>query len=183
MPFTLLFFIAPLRHKGLDKDNQGFGVAQVMFEIEYIQTLMMKPASVLYKTIGTILTLLSGFSVGIHGPITHIGGAVGSNIANFFKMNDEDTRVLIGCGVAGCMAAAFQSPIFATLFVAEIIFKKRYFDMMSTILLSALSGYFIAWSIHPEPYLKIHAITSTFQIKYTLHFIILGLIMGLVASL
>lgn len=181
MPLVLLAFIAPMRKNGLDKQNQGFGVAQVMFEIEYIQTLMMKPASVLNKTIGTILTLLAGFSVGIHGPITHIGGAAGSNIAHIFDLSDDDTRVLIGCGVAGCMAAAFQAPIFATLFVAEIIFKKRFFDMMSTILASALSGYLVARAINVQAFISVEDLTSTFSITHTPHFIALGLLMGLIA--
>lgn len=183
LPFSLIFVMATLRQYGLDKENQGFGVSQVMFEIEYIKTRMMNPMSVFFKTIGTIITLLSGYSVGIHGPITHIGGAIGSSTAHFFKMSNDETRVLIGCGVAGCMAAAFHAPIFATLFVVEVIFKKRFFDMIGTILLGAISGYFVAWTIKPEPYLDIHTIATVFQIKYIPHFILLGLIMGLMSAL
>ena len=181
LPFTMVLILAPLRHYALSKDNQGFGVSQVMYEIKFIKTRMMNPTSVVYKIVGTIVTLLSGFSVGIHGPITHIGGAVGSNMAHIFKMTDDETRVLIGCGVAGCLASAFHAPIFATLFVVEVIFKKRFFDMMGTILLSGFSGYFIAHLINPTPYLEISAVLNAFDLKYTLHFIILGLIMGTVA--
>jgi len=183
LPLTMFVVVASIRRFGLQEDNQGFGVSQVMYEIEFIKTRLMSPTSVALKTFGTFITLLSGFTVGIHGPITHLGGAIGSNLAFRFKMSEDDTRVLIGCGVAGCMAAAFKAPIFATLFVVEVIFKKRYFDMMGTILLASISGYFITRFFDSEPLMHVASLQTKIDLTYIPHFVLLGLAMGLVACL
>lgn len=178
LPLSLVIFVVPIRKFLLSKNNQGFGVAQVMYEIEHIQTQVMKPISVFYKILGTFITLLSGYSVGIHGPVAHLGGAIGSNIAYNFKISDDESRVLIGCGVSACLSAVFNAPIFATLFVVEIIFKKRYFDTIGTILLSSISGFFVARFFSIWPYISLPNLEYQFNLSHTIPFIALGLLMG-----
>jgi CIC family chloride channel protein len=183
LPFSLIVFVIPIRKFLLSKNNQGFGVAQVMYEIEHIQTHVMKPLSLFYKILATIITLLSGYSVGIHGPVAHLGGAVGSNIAYNFKISDDEARVLIGCGVAAALSAVFHAPIFATLFVVEIIFKKRYFDTIGTILLSSIFGFFIARIFNLTPYISLPLIEYQFSLKHTISFVLLGILMGILSIL
>lgn len=180
-PFVAALLVGFIRHRLLRDHNQGFGVAQVMFEIERIETLEMKPLDVMYKIIGTFITLLAGFSAGRQGPIVHIGGAVGSNIAFITKTNKNETRVLIGCGVAGCLAGVFNSPIFATLFVVEILFKKRYFDMISTILLSALTSTLFVRLFDNHNYLSEYLINYDYQMNEMPNFILLGIIVGTIS--
>lgn len=181
LPFIVAIIIGLIRHNLLQDKNQGFGVAQVMFEIENIKTLMMKPFDVLVKMIGTFLTLIAGFSAGRQGPIVHLGGAIGSNIAYSAKLSDDETRVLIGCGVAGCLAGVFNSPIFATLFVVEILFKKRYFDMIATILLSAVASTVIVRFFDNEHFLGNFVVNYEFNFSELFYFIILGFVLGLIA--
>lgn len=178
MPFVTALLIGSIRHRLLKDNNQGFGVSQVMYEIEHIKTRMMKPTAVMYKTLGTLLTLLSGFSAGRQGPIVHLGGAIGSNIAYQFKLNNDETRVLIGCGVAGCLAGVFNSPIFATLFVVEILFKKRYFDMISTILLSALASTLIVRLFVTDTHFINFQTNYLFHISELFNFVLLGVLMS-----
>lgn len=182
MPLTIALIVYFIRQKVI-LHNQGFGVAQVMFEIEHIQQLMMKPRDVIAKVIGTMLTLIAGFSIGKQGPIVHIGGAIGSNIANYTKSNRDETRVLIGCGVAGCLAGIYNAPIFATLFVVEILFKKRYFDMISTILLSAMTSALIVRIVSDTHFLGNFASNFTFEMIELPFFILLGIITSLLAYL
>ncbi len=187
-----LFFVIPvvasliigfIRHNLLHENNQGFGVSQVMYEIEHIKTQMMKPSAVFYKIIGTFLTLISGFSAGRQGPIVHLGGAIGSNIAYHSKLKDDETRVLIGCGVAGCLAGIFNSPIFATLFVVEILFKKRYFDMISTILLSAVASTILVRFFVTDSYFIGFQTDYLYHMKELFNFVILGLVMSIFSIL
>jgi len=178
IPVVAALIIGFIRHNLLHENNQGFGVSQVMYEIEHIKTQMMKPSAVLYKIIGTFLTLISGFSAGRQGPIVHLGGAIGSNIAYHSKLRDDETRVLIGCGVAGCLAGIFNSPIFATLFVVEILFKKRYFDMISTILLSAIASTIVVRFFITDSYFISFQTDYLFHMKELFNFVILGLVMS-----
>lgn len=181
IPLVASLLIAFIRHRLLTDQNQGFGVEQVMYEIELIKTQVMKPSAVIYKIIGTYLTLLAGFSAGRQGPVVHLGGAIGSNIAYQLNLKDNETRVLIGCGVAGCLAGIFNSPIFATLFVIEIIFKKRYFDMLSTILLSSIASTIVVRLFINQTYFVIFKTNYLFHMNEVINFILLGLILGLLS--
>lgn len=169
------------RHYLLHDQNQGFGVEQVMYEIEYIKKHMMKPFDVLVKMLATFLNLVAGFSVGRQGPIVHLGGAIGSNVAYNFKLTNDEVRVLIGCGVAGCLAGIFNSPIFATLFVIEILFKKRYFDMIATILLSAVASTAIVRLVNNDPFFSFFQIDYHYDYSEILLFVILGIILSFIS--
>lgn len=183
IPMLAALFVAFIRHKLLDEHNQGFGVSQVMYEIELIKTQVMKPSAVFYKILGTFVTLIAGFAVGRQGPVVHLGGAIGSKVAYHTKLQEDETRVLIGCGVAGCLAGIFNSPIFATLFVVEIMFKKRYFDMISTIMASALASTIIVRVIGTDSYFINFQTDYLFHMTEMVNFIVLGLVIGLLAIL
>ena len=183
VPIIAALLVAFIRHKLLSKDNQGFGVEQVMYEIEHIKTQMMTPSAVFYKTIGTFLSLVSGFAAGRQGPVVHLGGAIGSHVAYRSKTDDDETRVLIGCGVAGCLAGIFNSPIFATLFVVEILFKKRYFDMLSTILLSSLASTLTVRVFLDQPYFADLYTNYLFHMSEVINFVLLGFVIGFLAIL
>lgn len=68
----------------------------------------------------TILTHLSGGSAGREGTAVHIGGALTNKVANIFKMEHKEKRILIMSGIN----VAFGS-VFGTL-LAETFFVWRY---------------------------------------------------------
>lgn len=181
LPLCVSVIIGLVREFLLHGKNQGFSVSQVMYEIENISYLVMKPLDVIYKLIGTILSLVSGFCVGRQGPLVHIGGAVGSNIAYYFKRSEDETRLLIGCGVAGCLAGSFNAPIFATLFVVEILFKKRYFDIISTILLSSISSTLVVRLILSDIQITNYFESYQYNMSEIINFVILGIIVGFIS--
>jgi len=128
LPIIAGALISAMHDLILEKDKSGFGVVPVMQELFHIQTFLMKPKDVLIKCLGTIISLCGGLSVGRFGPIVHLGGAVGSNVGYFLKFKKNHIRLLIGCGVAGSIAGVFNAPIFASVFVLEILFNKKFLD-------------------------------------------------------
>lgn len=124
----------------LDGDD-CFGAAAVERELSDIEQLLLRPHKVIVKMINTIVALAGGFAVGQFGPTLHIGGAIGSNVGYYFKMPRSVIRVLVGCGVAAALSAIMHAPLFAAIFVIEVIYAKRYFDYMLPVLLSSLVAY------------------------------------------
>jgi H+/Cl- antiporter ClcA len=71
--------------------------------------------------LSTLLTHLCGGSAGREGAALQIGGCIGNELAKFFAFDEKDTRILIMCGMSGCFAALFGTPIAATIFSMEVI--------------------------------------------------------------
>jgi chloride channel protein, CIC family len=67
------------------------------------------------------LSLGVGASVGREGPIVLLGGALGSGLGAAMKTGPEQLRILVACGVAGCIAASFNAPIAAAIFALEVV--------------------------------------------------------------
>ena len=67
--------------------------------------------------VGGAVTIGFGGSVGPEAPIVLTGSAIGSNIAQVFRLNYRDTTLLLGCGAAGALAAIFKAPVTGLIFV------------------------------------------------------------------
>jgi H+/Cl- antiporter ClcA len=77
------------------------------------------------KLLATVITLAAGGSVGKEGPCAQIGAAIASAFADLMRLNDEDRRRLVICGVSGGFAAVFGTPISGALFGVEVLYLGR----------------------------------------------------------
>ncbi|MGM9552404.1 MAG: chloride channel protein [Clostridia bacterium] len=71
--------------------------------------------------VGTTLTHLCGGSSGREGAALQIGGSIGSFFSGIFKTKDEDTHILIMCGMSALFSAVFGTPITAAVFSLEVV--------------------------------------------------------------
>ncbi|BEP28186.1 chloride channel protein [Helicovermis profundi] len=168
----------------LNENETGFGVHEVYEEINHIHTFLMKPKSVAIKLIGTLVTLISGLSAGKQGPIVHLGGAVGSNIGYLFKLDDEEIKILVLCGVSGALAGVFDEPIFASIFVIEVLLIRDYVAYSTPIMMSAAMSVFIRRAfLGIVPFVNLSGTFAVGSYKEYILFLILGLLMGIVSGI
>ncbi len=130
-----------LSNRFILKGDTAFGVGALEHELIEIDRFLMKPWKVITKLANTIIALICGFSVGQFGPTLYLGGSIGSNIGYYFKLDKEVIRILIGCGVAAAISAIMHVPLFAVVFVIEVVFAKRYFDYMLPLMIASLTAY------------------------------------------
>ena len=69
----------------------------------------------------TVLSNGVGASVGLEAGYTQIGSAMASRLGRSFRVRRNDLRVLVGCGAAGAIAAAFNAPLTGAFYGFELV--------------------------------------------------------------
>ena len=77
----------------------------------------------IFKAITASLTIGSGGSAGMEGPIVQIGAVLGSVVGQVFRVGREHMTTLVGCGAAAGLASLFNAPIAGVLFVLEVMLR------------------------------------------------------------
>jgi CIC family chloride channel protein len=75
--------------------------------------------SIWARTLGAVITLGFGGSTGSEGPVVAAGAALGSASGRFLAMRPRLRRVMLGCGAAAGISAAFNAPIAGVMFALE----------------------------------------------------------------
>ncbi len=86
-------------------------------------------------------TLLSngfGASVGLEAGYTQIGAAFASRIGRSFRLRRNDLRLLVGCGAAGAIAAAFNAPIAGAFYAYELVIGTYTIAALAPVVVAAI---------------------------------------------
>jgi CIC family chloride channel protein len=62
-----------------------------------------------------------GGSVGLEAGYTQLAAGIASSIGSYLQLRRSDLRILVGCGAAGAIAAAFNAPLTAAFYAFELI--------------------------------------------------------------
>lgn len=101
----------------------GSGIPQISGKLS--NKLSYNPLTCLiYKLIGGILSIGSGLSLGREGPSVQIAGSIGEIIARKFKLDKDDTDMMIVASSSSGIVSAFTAPISALAFSIEELMKK-----------------------------------------------------------
>ncbi|KAK5726680.1 hypothetical protein LTR15_002568 [Elasticomyces elasticus] len=101
----------------------GSGVAEVKVVLSgFVLHGYLGVTTLICKTIGLILSVASGLSIGKEGPYVHIATCIGNiacRLVPKYRTNDGKRREVLSASAAAGVAVAFGAPIGGTLFSLE----------------------------------------------------------------
>ncbi|SEP02781.1 chloride channel protein, CIC family [Flavobacterium sp. CF108] len=156
------------------------GTSQILYAVAKKASII--PKKQMYAQIVTSsLTVGLGGSAGLESPIVITGAAFGSNYAQNYKLAYKDRTLLIGCGVAAGIAAAFNAPIAGVLFAIEVLLVDVSISAFTPIMISAATGALVSAIVLDESILLSFKKQETFDYHNIPFYVVLGLLTGFIA--
>ncbi len=160
---------------------RGSGINQTKAAL-YIHNGYISVRTMVGKFLLCALAIGSGFSTGPEDPSLQIGAAAASFISRRVGLSRARLRVFAPVGAAAGLAAAFNAPISAILFVIEEVIGQWTAGVLGSIVLAAVSAVVVArqfWGAQPMFRVPTIALRDPREL---LAYAVLGLVGG-VASL
>jgi len=93
---------------------------------EAIESILLKGSRIearvaVLKPVSSAISIGSGGPFGAEGPIIMTGGALGSLVAQLFRLTSAERKTLLVAGAAAGMSATFGSPVAAALLAVELL--------------------------------------------------------------
>ena len=96
------------------------GVVHLLERLAYHQG-QIPGKNLITQFIVAVIALVSGQSVGREGPAIYLGASLSSILGQFLRIPDNSHRILIACGSAAAISAAFNTPLAGVVFAMEVI--------------------------------------------------------------
>ena len=100
----------------------------------------------------TLVSNGCGASVGLEAGYTQIGSGAASLLGQVLNLRRNDLRLIVGCGAAGAIAAAFGAPITGAFYACELIVGVYSVGSAAPILAASLSAALTAQYLGGAPY-------------------------------
>lgn len=157
--------------------TQGSGIPQV--DAEIMGKLDMPWARVLpAKFLEGTLCTFAGLSMGREGPSVQLGGVAGKAVSRLLRRRRGEERLLVTCGAASGMAAAFHAPLTGIMFALEELRKTFSAPLIISLMSSCVvADYVCSQALGLEPTLSLLVVEYIPHGWYAL-VVLLGLLMG-----
>jgi CIC family chloride channel protein len=161
--------------------SRGSGVNQTKAAL-YIYNGYVPFRTAIGKFITASLAIGSGQSLGPEDPSLQIGAGLASLLGRKLHLSRDRMRLIAPVGAAAGLAAAFNAPISAVLFVIEEVIGRWSAGILGSVVLSAVSSVVVMrWFLGSESLFRIPAVSLVRPVEL-IAYSALGIIGGLASS-
>jgi len=139
---------------------------------------------VVIRTLAAVVTLAGGGSAGSEGPTAVLGSAIGSVTGRAMRFQPRRLKILVGCGAAAGISAAFNAPFAGAFFALEEVLGSFSIGAFSPVVIASVVA---AITVRPflgsHPAFHIPPYGSIRPISIVLLYPLLGIACGLASAL
>ena len=160
--------------------SRGSGVNQTKAAV-YVLNGYIPFRTVIGKFIACALAIGSGQSLGPEDPSLQMGAGIASALGRALRLSQKKIRLIAPVGAAAGLAAAFNAPISAVVFVIEEVIGTWSAGVLGAIVLSAVSSVVtMRWFLGPDSLFRVPPIELAHPAEL-LAYAVLGVAGGLLS--
>lgn len=136
----------------------------------------------LVRSISSIISISTGASIGREGGITQLSATLASKWGQIMNWQPYRLRLLVGCGAAAGMAAAYNAPITGAIFAAHIVLGNFSMNFFAPLLFSSVVATVFSRSLCGiRQWSEMPAVEFT-NMAHLPWFLVLGIMAGVMAA-
>jgi len=151
--------------------------------VDYMEAVLVGDGRIGFRTtvlssLSSLCSISSGGSIGREGPMVQLAAMIGSKIGALARASIPRQRLMVACGAAAGIAAAYNAPISGALFVSEIVLGNTAMESFGPLVVaSVISSATIhrLWEYGPLFVVPHVHFASNIELVF---FILLGVLLG-----
>lgn len=172
----LVVFYVRKFHKGTLERGTVF----ILYSISRKSSLLA-PLHMVAHVFTSGITIGFGGSSGLEAPIAVTGSAIGSNFARTYHLNYKNRTLLLSCGAAAGIAAAFNAPIAGVLFAIEVLLIDISATAFIPLIIAAAIGTLCSKVVLKQGILMSFTTQQAFDFGNTPYYLLMGLFAGFIS--
>lgn len=160
------------------KEGLKFGISPILYAIKN-KSSNIDRKHMYGHLFSSAFTVGFGGSAGFEAPIVATGSAIGSNLARYFKITDDDRNVLLASGAAAGISAVFNAPIAGVLFAIEVLLAETTVAAFIPLLFASATAAVVSRILFQGQLFVL--ITTGWKIDAIPIYVLLGILAGLYA--
>jgi chloride channel protein, CIC family len=113
--------------------------------VDYMEAVLVGDGRIsiratLVNALSSLLTIASGGSIGREGPMVQLAAMIGSRLGLLAHAPIPRLRLMVACGGAAGIAAAYNAPISGALFVSEIVLGSIAMESFGPLIVASVTS-------------------------------------------
>ena len=162
------------------RDNISHGITRILYAFSTKQG-RLPSHNTWTSVVASAITIGFGGSVGAEAPIVLTGSAIGSTLAQRFKLDNKTIFMLVGCGASAAIAGIFKAPIAGLVFTIEVLMIDLTMGSLLPRLISCVTATCFTYVLVGDSSLFTFTLQEAWPVNRAPANIMLGIACGLVS--